>query len=232
MATLAQLQSHVEHALGGTPASQLSTTDIVNQAGRHLYGYQWNFRLRGPVDVTLTANLSSVELPNDVGEIVNAYMKDGLTDSIRLTTIQEVVRTRNTSISTGANYIASIVWPEGSAKANKPPILELAPTPTSADVLTLTYLQSWKELSESTESAAVPQFCESVLVQMVRAFALGYEEENMAQRLLETEQSPLFQRALAHDGLVQPDYGPIMNGVTSSNRNNRLPFDTIADPTS
>jgi hypothetical protein len=232
MATLAQLQSHVEHALGGTPASQLSTTDIVNQAGRHLYSYQWNFRLRGPVDVTLTANLTNVELPNDVGEIVNAYMKDGLTDSIRLTTLQEVVRTRNTSISTGANYIASIVWPTGSGKALKPPMLELAPTPTTADVVTLTYLQSWQELTEPTVEAPVPSFCEAVLVQTVRAFALGYEEENMTQRLMEVEQSPLFQRALMHDGLTQPHYGPITNGVGTSSMSSRLPFDTIANPTS
>ena len=232
MATLAQLQSHVEHALGGTPASQLSTTDIVNQAGRHLYGYQWNFRLRGPVDITLSANLSSVELPQDMGELVNVYMKDGLTDSIRLTTLEEVVRTRNTSISTGANYIVTIVWPVANAKATKPPLFEIAPTPTTSDVITLSYLSSWTDLTEPSANAPVPSFCESVLIQMVRAFALGYEEENMTQRLMEVEQSPLFAQAMTHDGMVQPHYGPIMNGVGTANRNNRLPFDTIANPSS
>ena len=232
MATLKQLQDHVEHALGGTPASQLSTVDIVNQAGRHFYSYQWNFRLRGPVDITLSSDSPTVDLPNDLGEIVSVYMKDGLTDSIRLTTIEEVVRTRNSSISTGANYIATVAWPVGGSKDDKPPMLELAPTPVSADVITLSYLTSWNDLSSPEDVAAVPKHCESSLIQVVRAFAMGYEEENMAQRLMEAEQSPVFSRALSQDGMIQPHYGPIANGVTSSYGNRRLPFDTVADPTS
>tara|TARA_R110002012_G_scaffold72122_2_gene184556 strand:+ start:486 stop:1184 length:699 start_codon:yes stop_codon:yes gene_type:complete len=230
MATLTQLISHVEHALGGTPASQLSSKDIVNQAGRHFYSYQWNFRLRGPLDVTMSANSSTLELPADFGELVNIFMKDGLTDSIRLTTIEEVVRSRNTSISVGSNYIASIVWPIGGDKYSKPPLLELAPTPNSSDVVTLSYLTSWQDMGDESGNAPVPSYAEAALIQTVRAFALGYEEENMAQRLMEIEKSPLFVKALAHDGLVQPHYGPLKNGVGSMYGDRRLPFDTIANP--
>lgn len=232
MLTLGALKSHVEHALGGTPASQLSAVDIVNQAGRQFFNYHWNFRTKGPREITTTANQSYVELPGNLGHLIHAYMKDGLTDSIRLTTLEEVVKVRNSSISTGANYLAAITWPEVDIDTEAPR-MELAPIPTSEDVITVSYMAVWEELSEEDAPAKVPPYAESALIQMVRAFALGYEEENMSQRIMETVAGPIFEQAFLSDGLVQNNYGPIQNGVFGAlHENRRLPFDAIANPSS
>ena len=230
MLTFAQLKTHVEHALGGTPSVQLSSADIVNQAGRQFFNHQWNFRLKGPKEITTTANAKYVDLPSDFGHMVSVYMQSGLTESIQMTTLEQVIKVRNSSVSTGSNYVATITWPETEV-ATTPPRLELAPTPSSEDTIVVAYLSGWQQLEQDVETVRVPAYAEAALIQMVRAFALGYEEENMSQRILEVEQGPIFQQAMTSDGLPQNHFGPLQNGVVSSMHDNRkLPFDVIADP--
>lgn len=232
MLTFANLKTHVEHALGGSPSAQLPSSDIVNQAGRQFFNHQWNFRLKGPKEITTNANAKYVDLPADFGHMVSLYMQSGLTESIQLTTLEQVIKVRNSSISTGSNYMATITWPENEV-ATTPPRLELAPTPSSQDTIVVAYLSGWQQMEQDTETVKVPAYAEAALIQMVRAFALGYEEENMSQRILEVEQGPIFQQALTSDGLTQNHYGPLQNGVVNSTHDSRrLPFDAISNPSS
>tara|TARA_R110002073_G_scaffold199750_3_gene358866 strand:- start:437 stop:1141 length:705 start_codon:yes stop_codon:yes gene_type:complete len=230
--TLANLKTHVQHALGGTPSDQLSEVDIINQAGRHMFTHGWKFRDRPTTTIQIASNDSFVTLPGDMGEIISVRMEDGLNDSIQLTTYDHVLMVRNGDISTGAHYYATVVWPEPYADDDQQhPRLEIAPTPTAEDNITLAYRALWSELSADDDIAQVPPFAEALLIFHVRAFAQGYEEEGMAQRLIEVEMSPMFQRVAIQDGMIQNTYGAIRGGMVGRNREGgRLPFNAIQDP--
>lgn len=243
MLTLTTLRSQVSHALGGSPATvrvdddddNATANDIVNQAGRHLYTHAWKFRVRPSVDISTAESVSYINLPSDVGEIVTARMKNGLNDSIELTSYDKLLLIRNGSISTGRQFHAAITYYDSRAVADTTvalaPRLELAPTPTGVDDISIVYRAKWAKLSADGDVATVPDFVESLLILYVRAFAQGYEEENFIQRVAEVDASPMFHRTSIQDGMVQPEYGPIDGGHISGARSGgRLPFDTIAGP--
>ena len=246
MLTLTNLKSQVTHALGGSPATiredaDATAADIINQAGRHMFTYSWKFRVRPSVDIDTVASQSYVDLDlpahPDVGEIITARMKNGLNDSIELTSYDKLLLIRNGSISTGRQFHAAVTYYNATGVADTSaalsPRLELAPTPTAVDQISILYRAKWTELSSDTDIAAVPDFAESLLVLYVRAFAQGYEEENFIPRVGEVDNSPIFHRVSVQDGMLQPEYGPIDGGHISSYRTSgRLPFDTIGDPTS
>ena len=231
--TLSSLKSHVRHALGGTPASQLSEAGIVNEAGRYMFSVPWKFRERPPATVTMTANQSYVELPTDFGEMISANMSDGLVKSIHFTTMDDLVERRTTAIGQSQEYWAVILHPTSEATTGgaEAPRMELHPTPTSADSVVVAYRSDWFELTSDEEYAHVPGYAESVLISLVRAFALGYEEDGLEVRVAEVQNGPLFQRLLEKDGIIQPDYGPIKNGALSQVVSGyHLPWDSTSDP--
>jgi hypothetical protein len=230
--TLSNLKQHVQHSLGGTPSDQISEVDIINQAGRHMFTHGWKFRDRPTKEETISADNSFVTLPGDVGEIISIRMKDGLNDSIQLTSYDHVLMVRNGDISTGAHYYATVVWPEPwFDDTQQYPRIEIAPTPTADDTITIAYRSAWIELVADGDIAQVPPFAEALLIAYVRAFSQGYEEEGMAQRLVEVELSPVFQRVAVQDGMIQNTYGEIRGGMVGRNREGgRLPFDSIKPP--
>jgi len=235
MLTLTNLKSQVSHALGGSPSTEITSADIVNQAGRHMFTFSWKFRVRPSTPVTTTASTSYANLPTDVGEIITARMRDGLNDSIELTSYDKLLLIRNGSLSTGRQFHAAVSYynatGDDSPTAALTPRLELAPTPTAVDTIDIIYRAKWSELSDDDDIAAVPDFAESLLILYVRAFAQGYEEENFIQRVMEVDSSPMFHRTAIQDGMIQPEYGPIDGGHISGARSGgRLPFDTIANP--
>ena len=231
--TAKQLKDHVSHALGGTVSSQLSDIDIVNEAGRHMFNTAWNFRQRPPADVAFTSNLAHADLPSDFGEMVAANMKDGLIQTFTFTTFADLLHRRRTNTGATSHYWIAISHPipEDESAEMPPPRLELYPTPTSGDEITLSYRARWRVLKEDSDVAAIPDFVDSSLVALVRAFALGYEEEGLEVRVSEVERGPLWQRALEKDGIIQPDYGPLRNGALSMiEPRHNLPWDTTANP--
>lgn len=245
MLTLTTLRSHVSHALGGSPATvrvdadddNATANDIVNQAGRHMFTHPWKFRVRPSVDISTVASQSYVDLPSDVSEIVTARMKDGLNDSIELTSYDKLLLIRNGSLSTGRQFQAAVTYYDSRAVTDTAvaltPRLELAPTPTAVDQISIVYRSQWAKLSADTDVATVPDFAESLLILYVRAFSQGYEEENFIQRVMEVDSSPMFHRTAIQDGMIQPEYGLIDGGHISGVRTGgRLPFDTISDPSS
>ena len=162
-------------------------------------------------------------------------MTDGLTDSIKLTTLAEVIAQRNSTVNGGSHYLAAVSYPETYSSTTFVPVrLELSPTPSAVESITLAYRASWKELlseTDATEYVDIPVFAEAALISLVRAFALGYEEGDMTRLIMEAEASPVFQQALATDGLMQPDYGPLAGGsVQGGFESGRLPFNTIGEP--
>jgi hypothetical protein len=172
-------------------------------------------------------------MPSDFGEIVSANMKDGLVQTFSFTTFDDLLHRRRTNTGATSHYWIAISHPipEDDSAEIPPPRLELYPTPTTGDEISIAYRARWRELVNDTDVAAIPDYVESAFVALVRAFALGYEEEGLEVRVAEVEMGPVFIRALEKDGLIQPDYGPIRNGALSMiEPRHNLPWDSTANP--
>lgn len=231
--TTANLKDHVSHALGGPVSSKLSDIGIINEAGRHMFNTPWNFRQRPPKDITFTTGVNHVVLPPDFGEVIAANMKDGLVQTFTFTTFADLIYRRRTNTGYTSHYWIAVSYgvPNDAKEEMPPPRFELYPTPTSGDEMVLSYRARWREMTDDEEVAAIPDFAESALVALVRAFALGYEEEGLELRVAEVEQGPLWQRALEKDGIVQVDYGQMRGGALSMIRQGYdLPWDQTNDP--
>lgn len=224
--TLSELKQHVQHALGGSPASQLSETRIINEAGQYMYMAPWKFRERPPLTFSFVSGQSFVTLPDDFGELITAHMDSGLVKAIHFTTMDDLLIRRTTAIGQSQVYWATMVHNEtGEAR------LEIHPSPSGADKIRIGYRSKWIPLATDTDTTSTPDYADSALISLVRAFALGYEEEGMEIRLAEIENGPIYKRLLEKDGIIQPDYGQIRGGALSqvSTRMN-LPWDSTADP--
>jgi hypothetical protein len=222
--TLRQLKMHVISALGGAVSTQLSVTQIINEAGTHmLASHSWAFRRRPEQSLTFTASQSYVLLPYDFGEFAGApRMENSTTDSFMQTSMGELLMLRQSvsSPTTTSYYYGAISFPEPSNRMEEMrPRLELWPTPSSAAVLKCGYRARWIPLWNATDAAHVPDYCEALLSKYVRAFAKMYEEDYDAESesaLLAPAVQALLQTAKENDGLIHGASGPLRNGLVES----------------
>jgi len=236
--TLAQYKLHAQHAVAvsgstlppGTTADAASG-EIVNEAGRLLYGaWPWKFRERPPASLSLTINVEYVAMPADYGELIGIEY-DSLSTSIVLTDFQDLMTKRAQGITpVGYIYWAAIVQPSQTLQTSAMPAqrLELYPTPTASasDVIKVMYRADWRELTDDTHYASIPLWCETLLIEFIRAVAEGYMNRHgdetgigvvsMTDRLDEIQRGVLFQRAVEKDALTQPHYGVVANGLINS----------------
>ena len=231
--TLATLKQHVQHALGGSVASQLDEATIINEAGRHMFMTPWKFRERPPATITTVASQDYIDLPADFGEMIAMNMADGLVRSFTFTTFGDLVQRRATDTGVTNHYWVAISHPPPADEGNTQPAprMELYPTPTTGEGIITVYRAKWAELTADADNAVVPDYAESALIALVRAFALGYEEEGLEQRLGEVEGGVMYLRLKEKDGLIQPEYGPLRNGALyMSTPSYQIPWDSTSDP--
>ena len=61
-----------------------------------------------------------------------------------------------------------------------------------------------------------PYYLDPLYVQYLRAFALGYEQGQLSEQLLQIEAGPIYQRMISRDGLIQNTYGKLNLNVPPS----------------
>ena len=118
-----------------------------------------------------------------------------------------------TSVPSGAFYFA-IAYDSDAGTVVPKPVMEIFPTVDDSDSthttakaeMTMTYRKGWKSVSTPTSTFVMPLWCEPLYLQCVRAFARGYEEEDVATtnaRLSEVMNGPLLVTAVQRDSLVE-----------------------------
>jgi len=235
MITYGGLKQHILLAIGGQPSIVTGVTreqrlaEIINQAGQYLFTKQWRFRERTARPISLVANQNWVALPGDAEEILTIVAKAGVGWRVETTSPEqiELFRSSLTPALTDSIYYVAIsrpwaqvgVTPEteivpGSAFPSAR--LEIYPTPSasSTDSMILRYRAGWNAVSGETNSTtadsyqiAVPPYVEALLIAYCRAFAISYEDEGLAARLLEIDNGPIWNAAAIKDGIAQRDYG-------------------------
>jgi hypothetical protein len=211
---------HIEHATGLQGlASPLTGLGILNEAGEFLVSmHSWDWLVRPSEALNTVASQSYIELPSDLAAIVSIEATDGLNNSVRLTSLDEILALRtDTNAVAGWVRFAAVLWAEGSDGVPAPR-LELWPTPGSADtgVYTVIYRRGWATLSDDGDTIRIPSWMHGVYLSIVRAIAAGYEEHDEAskqQRLAEIQLGPEFMAAKQRDCSMQIDYGPIEGGA-------------------
>lgn len=226
--TLERLRSTIFHAMGSTTDSVPSTWDvdeIINDGGVLLYSaHDWAFRIRPPVGMSFTAGQDYIDLPTDYGSLVGFQMDNTLNFSLTGTTPQQILDLRSTTVTVSQqNFWYAIMQPAQRDRKLPPgpPRMELWPTPSSdqANIMTIIHRAKWQKLYDDKDVADVPDYCESLLIQCVRGFALGWMERLMepqggVEGILERIRKGLvWQTAVEEDGMRQSNFGQHIGGA-------------------
>ncbi len=215
---LGEAKSHVRHAIGGYPSVAPGhtvtqrTVEVINHAGNYLYNRPWKFR-ETMTQLAAKKNSRVISLPKRYSETVSLTRTvDG--EPIELATPEEmdqlVDATSGTSVS---GYIARA----SVAYVNASPQLLVWPTPKEDknNVAKFRYRLEWDSVPDPDGSGAwldtrgleMPRYAEPLFIAYLRAFAQGYEDEGINQRLLAIDQGPIYQTVAMKDGIQSRDVG-------------------------
>jgi hypothetical protein len=234
------LTNHVLLAIGGRPSTAAGQTvaerqaEIINQAGEHLFGYQWTFR-QATALLSTVAGLPYVVLPADFSELIAAWSG---TLPLLITNQDEVENTRSSDFNSHGTrgYVKAIV--PTTAVPTQSYQLQIYPTPTSSETnkIKITYRTGWQRVSTAnlpTDVISIPLYLEALLVLYVRAITESYEDGQQSQRLAEIEAGTLFGTAQRKDGMLQAHFGQLRPNVWTNNYRNNGGFvmtNTVPNP--
>jgi hypothetical protein len=232
------LTNHVLLAIGGRPSTAAGQTvaerqaEIINQAGEHLFGYQWTFR-QATALLSTTSGQQYVLLPADFSELIAAWSG---TLPLLITNQDEVENTRSSDFNSyGTRGYVKAVVPTNAAPTQTYQ-LQIYPTPTSSEAIKITYRTGWQRVSTAnlpTDVISIPLYLEALLVLYVRAITESYEDGQQSQRLAEIEAGPLFGTAQRKDGMLQAHFGQLRPNVWTNNYRNNGGFvmtNTVPNP--
>lgn len=235
MLTYASLLDQAEHAAGAPLDPRLD--DVVNQAGRYMCAMNpWAFLERPPVELDFVANQNYVLLPDDFDQLVSLDVPVGIQTSVILTSIARILNLRANTWTEPFNYYVALEYPAQESVDEPPPKARLAifPTPgtTESGGLHLQYRAGWVDLVDMDDAANTPAKFDALLVQIVRAFALGYSDErrgpgSVAQRLEPIESSTMVRRLKENDSLDQQNLGRMDGGMLTDGPGVFRPFRSI-----
>lgn len=231
MLTAARCVDHIRHTLGNAlPSSAIDPMTIINQAGQFLCTmHEWKWLERQSATVGFTANQNYATLPADLRDVISIQFTQGLVNRVRVTSLNEISRLRSHNIGVGIAMTWVAVVYKSPAQitpatlAQPVPVLELYPTPitTDASALTVYYRSGWTPPINLNDQSTIqiPEYIEPLYIQLLRAFARGYEEEDQGSldaRLAELYGGVLYRTAAERDGAIQHQYGPpLQTGISA-----------------
>lgn len=218
--TLQQCEDMILHTLDADSLPvELEVIDIVNRAGSWLYtAHPWSWLRRSGTLGTTSGqnyiNLASSALPN-VTKIVEAWFAYSVASMIRPVSLAEVVERRAGLVSNLPSYCAVGTREISGALVRTVEFdVEFASTVTASSTgpIFLVYEAGWVQPGVNI---LVPVEFEGIFLQVLRAYARGYQEEDIApldQRLGALSNSMEFKQLKAHDAMRQVRRGPMRGG--------------------
>lgn len=191
MITATELLDEAEHASGGTLDPRSAGLRLINEAGHALANaHRWPWYERSPIDIDLLAGQSYFELPMDFGQLVGLPVSTAsYVNWAQLTSITDLQRQRQ-ALAGGelCNWFCIVFPPQTvSTQAPPPPRFELYPTPTTTQLAaaTVAYRARWLPLTELEQSPNIPDDAQSVLIELVRAYAQARRERQPVDPVIE-----------------------------------------------
>lgn len=214
--TIEECLDHVTHAIGGQLIG-IDTRRVLDEAGRNLLNLRpWEFMKRPPVTLGFTATQSFIVLPTDFSSIVTLEYTQGLSARVNQTTLTQIAQYRSLlSVMPGYLLYVSPVW-NPDTNGVPQPRLEIFPTPQSTDAtaLTMIYRPRWIDSATSDQTyIPIPDWMESVFLQLVRATATGYQMNNMDAALAPIVQGVIWAAAVKQDEISKYIHGEVRGGA-------------------
>lgn len=239
--SVAELQRLIRYTLSGDAPTEVPELQIINEAGEHLIGMRtWNFLARPELLLPLTASQAWIVLPADFGSVVSLEFADSLNGSLVKSTGANVSKLSSPPLVEGPLTFFWWLPYEGSAALGAPEpriYLHQAPSTNEVDAVRLIYRAGWTKLSGDGDIAVVPSWCETLLRQLVVAFARGYVEEDVMtldERLEKIKNGSIFSGCARRDGLVRTNLGQMQGGAAEMAERAHLwnPDVTVGPPVS
>lgn len=238
--TVENCEKHLFHTLGGPLPPGLPVVEVINDTGQWLaQARQWKWLERASTTMSLVDGQDYLDLPTDLQTILSVEMTNSLTNSMHLTSFEELVRLRTSSISTSFGYWGAVYYPTQTSPAAAPggPRLAIYPTPAANETgaITIFYRARWTSVMAGSDQTRVnvPPFMEPLFKLCLRAYGRGYEQEEevtLSQRLAEIKAGPVFQDAASSDGQVQLNYGEIQGGAAQGRYSSSFLRTTVQGP--
>lgn len=174
-------------------------------------------------DLAFTMENNTALLPSDCDQIIAYECTNSLTNILIASDHQEFLARRASEILGSTWGLVGVVTQHTSSSLAVTPgkltrLLEIWPTQEANDVdaISIVYRAGWVQVASDTDRIGVPDFIEPLLVEMVRQYALGWEEEDKApvwQRVAALMGSQFFIEKTRMDASIQPDYGEMIGGA-------------------
>ena len=217
--TLSALIDYAEQAVQGPLDSRLDVVEVVNDAGTAVVAMcPWPWLERPPVSLNFTQNQAYVPLPLDTGEVISLEVSDSLATTVELTSLEEVMYLRGSSLNSPFHFYCALSYPEqrDSQKNAPEPRLELYPTPGTSESgkIVMRYRAGWVRLRDMDNVSNVPVNIEILLVEMVRAFAIVMHSGGLvSEAVTKIAQSYLYQSLKSRYGMSQGSLGLHGGGI-------------------
>jgi len=195
---------------GSSPVSLVLEKDITTDAIDTIEG-----------DVTGELRLETFEVDEDVKEIIDIEVTDGLFNGITLTTKRDMLRKRTSQLETTSpwEYFVTFGW-EPDSNGIMYPLGEVWPAPQSDSTQAFMGMvkTGWAYLSADTSVVRIPTWLYRLYKELCRQAWMGMHEHEgigFEQRMAMVIQGPTYNAARIRDASFQPDQGPIQNGHAS-----------------
>ena len=169
-------------------------------------------------DIKGTLHATTVELPSDFGSMVSITASDTLVNGMRLVTPGELQRLRTNKVEADSawSYAGAVMYPGNPPR----PVLDIYPelTTTTEDHFSVIYKRGWNRLTSLEDVIRLPDYMLPLYFQLVRAYALGLEDEDVAgvdQRLQVIEAGSTYRAAKNMDWRTQPHFGRMSGGAVA-----------------
>lgn len=213
--TVLDVAGYVRRRLDGEPSVPMVT--LCNQAGDYLANmHGWGWLVRKPASLNLVAGRTSISLPDDFGRALGRPRSQG-SGSFQWGTLDEVTALRAGS-ATASSFVGAIVWVTDINTGTIKPQIELSAeaSTTETGAFLLPYVARWTEIVSDEDLFQIPSFIEPLYLEIVFAFAQGYDEHDLSmrdERLALIRAGDTFMSARRRDGGAQPSLGQMTGGA-------------------
>ncbi len=168
----------------------------------------------GPVAVDFTMDTGRIALPSDFGRMDKVYGKESFVRQTFAASTSELLLLDSTAL-TGEGFTTgyAIEWNQATDVSQPVPTLRLWPEPSALDFegLMATYYRAFPEFTSDDDLVPIPPFMETLYLQYVRAFALGYDgggpKYDLDDALMKVRGGIIFRDAASRDAATQRNRG-------------------------
>lgn len=211
----------IEHHLG-SDEPELEHVVSINHAVAALENARsWEWMQNNTATLTPTVGQSYVELPTDVRDVVGMNRATSLGQVFIPATLDEITRARASSAG-----IDSVLWYHArevysGATRTFRARLDLYPTPTTADPITLVYHARIPRVSADDDLIQLPDWLDPLFEELCCAVARGREEPELgtaSTRAAAVLNGLTFRQAVERDGMLHDMGAPWSGGAVQVQR--------------